>query len=101
MDVKQRTESQTIVPRGRKVFNINALVAGCFTLTPQEKTLFRGQAFFVDVGNGESENEGPYEAEDDLSIPIHDIFSPDIGQLDTPALDEVQALVDILKLLDS
>ena len=100
MDVKQRAESQTIIPRGRKVSNINALVAGCFALTPQEKTLLRRQALFVDVRNGESENESPDQTEDDLSIPVHDIFSPNIGQLDTPALDEVQALVDIFKLLN-
>lgn len=101
MDIEQGAEGQPIIPRAGEVPDINSLVAGCFPLAPQEEALFGRETLLIDIGDGESENEGPDQAENDLPISIHDVFGTNVGQLYASAFYEVQALVHVLELLDS
>jgi hypothetical protein len=99
VDIEQGTECKSIVPAGGEVANFDFIVAGRLPLTPQQQTLLRTETLLVDVADGESQNEGPYQTQDDLAVTIDDVLGTGIGKLDPPASDEVERLVDVLKLL--
>lgn len=46
-------QCQPIIPAGRKVPNVNIVVAGRFPLTPQQQALLGRHALFVDIADGE------------------------------------------------
>ncbi|KAH8633315.1 hypothetical protein IG631_11949 [Alternaria alternata] len=92
-------QCKSIVPAGGEVANFDFIVAGRLPLTPQQQTLLRTETLLVDVADGESQNEGPYQTQDDLAVTIDDVLGTGIGKLDPPASDEVERLVDVLKLL--
>ena len=68
-------------------------------LTPQQESLSRTQPLVVDLADGETQDECPYQAEDDLAIAVDDVLGPNICELYLPPLDEVQRDIDILETL--
>jgi hypothetical protein len=92
-------QCQSVVPARREVAHFDLVIACRLPLTPQQETLLRAQTLLVDVANREAQNEGPYQAEDDLAVAVDDVLGADVGHLDAAALDVVQRLVDILELL--
>jgi hypothetical protein len=92
-------QCQSVVPTCGEVAHFDFIVAGCLPLTPQQQTLLRTETLFVDVADGESQNEGPYQSQDDLAVAVDDVLGTSIGKLDPPTSDEVERLVDVLKLL--
>lgn len=70
-------------------------------MTPEQQALASTHSGVVDVADGEAENEGPYEAEDDLAITVDDVFGSDVCHLDATTLDVVEGFVYIFKLLYS
>jgi hypothetical protein len=99
VDIEESTESKTVIPAGRKVANFYPLVASGLSLTPQQKTLLSGHALRVDVADSESQDERPYQTQNNLAIAIDDILRSNIRHLDPPPSDEVKTFVDILELL--
>lgn len=92
-------QCQSVVPARGEVTDFDLIVAGRLPLTPQQQTLLGTETLFVDVADGEAQNEGPYQTQDDLAVAVDDIFGTGIGKLDPPTPDEVERLVDVLKLL--
>jgi hypothetical protein len=97
--IQQGTEGQSIVPTAAKVSHFNFVVASRLSLTPKEQTLFGRHSLLIDVANGETENQSPYKAENNLAVSVNDIFGSDVGHLDTPGFDEVERQVGILESL--
>lgn len=70
-------------------------------MTPQKETFFGTQTLFVDITDGEAENECPDQAENDFPIAINNIFCADVCKLYSSAFYKVQSFVDILEFLDA
>ena len=77
------------------------IVARRFSLTPQKQTFPCTQPLITNIADRKPRNERPYQPKNDLLIPINNIFSSNVRQLNLPALDEVKGDVDILKALYS
>ena len=92
-------QCQSIVPARGEVSHFDFVVAGRLALAPQQQTLLGAQTLLVDVADGEAQNKSPNKTQDDLAVAVDDIFGANICHLNTPPLDEVQRLVDILELL--
>jgi hypothetical protein len=101
VDVEERTERQAVVPAGAEVAHVNLVVAGGFALAPQQQALLGRHALFVDVVDCEAQNQRPYQAEYDFSIPVHDIFGAYVCHLDAARLDEVEGDVCVFEALDA
>lgn len=99
VDIEESTESKTVIPTGREVADFYTLVASGLSLTPKQKTLLSSHALRVDVADSESQDERPYQTQDNLPIAINNILRSDIRHLDPPPSDEVETLVDILEFL--
>jgi hypothetical protein len=99
VDIEESTESKTVIPAGREVADFYTLVASGLSLTPKQKTLLSSHALRVDVADSESQDERPYQTQDNLPIAINNILRSDIRHLDPPPSDEVETLVDILEFL--
>ncbi len=99
VDVEQGAEGEAVVPAGAEVSHIHLVVAGRLALAPQEKTFLGCHALLVDVVDGEAENQGPYQAQDDLAVAVDDVLSADVGHLDTAGFDKVEGGVCVFKAL--
>ena len=92
-------QSQTVVPARREVAHFDFIVACSLPLAPQQQALLRTQTLLVDVADCEAQNQGPYQTQYDLAVPVDDILGTNVGHLDAPPLDVVQRLVDIFEFL--
>lgn len=100
MDIEKRTESQTVVPAGREIPDFHPFITSRLPLTPEQKPFFSSHALGIDIADGEPQDESPYQTQDNLPIPIHDIFRTDIGHLYPPPLDEIETFINIFELLN-
>lgn len=93
------SQSQSIVPTPWEITNIDFIIARCLPLTPQQKPLLCTQPLSVDIADGEPENQRPYQTQDNFAVAVHNILSPNVGELYTPALDVVERYINIFKSL--
>ena len=91
----------SVIPRMAEVSNGDPIVMCSLPLQPQQKALLGFDGAFTDVTDGETRDEGPDQAENDFLIPVNDVFSPDVVNLDALGTNEVEAHVDIFKFLHS
>lgn len=94
-------QGESIIPARGEVSDLDFVIACRLPLAPQKKSLFGAQSLFVDVADGEAQNESPYQAEYDFAIAVYNVFGADIRQLDLPTFDEIESYVDILESLDA
>ena len=99
VDVEQGTKGEAVVPAGTEVAHVHLVVAGRLTLAPQKQTFLGRHALLVDIVDGEAENQGPYEAQDNLAVPVDDVLGADVCHLDASGFDKVESEVRILKAL--
>ncbi|PPJ54833.1 hypothetical protein CBER1_07847 [Cercospora berteroae] len=99
MDIQQSAKRQPIIPTTREIPDFDLIIARRLSLTPQQQSFPRRQTLIIDITNRESQNQCPNQAKNNLPIPIHDIFSPNIRQLNLPTLDKVERDIDIFKAL--
>jgi hypothetical protein len=93
------SQCQSIVPACGEVTYFDFIVASRLSLTPQQETFLGTQTLFVNVADGEAQNQGPDQAEDDLAVAVDDIFGAGVCELNPPTPDEVEGLVDVFELL--
>ncbi|MGG6496622.1 UNVERIFIED_CONTAM: hypothetical protein NY603_27245, partial [Bacteroidetes bacterium 56_B9] len=78
MDIQESAKRQPIIPTTREIPHFDLIIARCLPLTPQQQTFPRRQALIIDITNRESQNQRPNQPENNLPVPIHDIFRSDI-----------------------
>ena len=101
VNVEQGAKGQAVVPAAGKVAHFDFFVTCRFALTPEEQSFFGAQPFFVDVADGEAQDQRPYQTEDDLAVAVDNVLRADVGQLYFASFDEVEGFVDVFEALDA
>mmetsp|Transcript_1122 Transcript_1122/g.2874 ORF Transcript_1122/g.2874 Transcript_1122/m.2874 type:complete len:506 (-) Transcript_1122:194-1711(-) len=93
--VDEGVEGEPVLPRGGEIFHLHAGVAFGGSLQPEQQARLA-----VGAGHLEAQDDGPQQTEHELLVALENIRRADVDEWNVVLLDEVEALVEVLELLD-